>query len=373
MAGPDAAHAAHPHPHPSGGKNDIDVPGIGKVPKLAVLAGVGVVLVLVIMHYRSAGSGSGSGTGTAGTDPYPPDGTTGNPADPYSTDPATGLTYGDEGIGSGAVPAAYGLAGGSGYAGTAAAGSPYPWDGTTGNPNDPYSMDPSTGQTYGDEGYTAAGAAAGQAGPPFTNNAAWSQYAENYLITTLGMDAATVSSALGAYIAGQPVTTAQQDVINQATAIAGTPPVAGPGGYPPSIRLSQSPASNGTVTVPDVSGVLVEQAVQILNAAGLTVHGPAGVPNVLHIVTGQNPPAGSHVQKGTLVTLQYKSEAENKPASSPPPKTSQPPKLTRTYVVQRGDTLASVARKFGLSVVDLAHGNGLGTGAGLRTGQVLKV
>jgi LysM repeat protein len=58
------------------------------------------------------------------------------------------------------------------------------------------------------------------------------------------------------------------------------------------------------------------------------------------------------------------------------------------YTVQAGDTLASIAKKFGISVATLAHANvyvkgevpgnkkvgqPLGTGAGLLTGQVLKI
>lgn len=58
------------------------------------------------------------------------------------------------------------------------------------------------------------------------------------------------------------------------------------------------------------------------------------------------------------------------------------------YTVKKGDTLASIAAKFGISVATLAHANvyvagevpgnakvgqTLGTGAGLKTGQVLKV
>ena len=63
------------------------------------------------------------------------------------------------------------------------------------------------------------------------------------------------------------------------------------------------------------------------------------------------------------------------PVNKPAAKTgsSQPPLLSGTYKVKPGDTLASLAKKFGISRVELAHGNGLGTGAGLKTGQVLKV
>ena len=61
------------------------------------------------------------------------------------------------------------------------------------------------------------------------------------------------------------------------------------------------------------------------------------------------------------------------PKRTPRGKTPQPPLLSSTYTVKPGDTLDKLAAKFGISRVDLAHGNGLGTGAGLRTGQVLKV
>jgi len=51
----------------------------------------------------------------------------------------------------------------------------------------------------------------------------------------------------------------------------------------------------------------------------------------------------------------------------------QPPIFSNTYQVRPGDTLDKLAEKFGVSRVELAHANGLGTGAGLRTGQELKV
>jgi len=61
---------------------------------------------------------------------------------------------------------------------------------------------------------------------------------------------------------------------------------------------------------------------------------------------------------------------------------------TTTYTVKKGDTLASIAARYHISVAELAHSNvyvagevpgnkkvgqTLGTGAGLKTGQVLKV
>lgn len=67
---------------------------------------------------------------------------------------------------------------------------------------------------------------------------------------------------------------------------------------------------------------------------------------------------------------------------------TQPTTTYTTYTVQAGDTLASIAKKFGITVAALAHANTyvagevpgnkkvgqtLGTGAGLLTGQVLKI
>jgi|SRR5215469_2036125 len=61
------------------------------------------------------------------------------------------------------------------------------------------------------------------------------------------------------------------------------------------------------------------------------------------------------------------------PAPRPGVPSAQPPIFNSTYVVRRGDTLNSVAAKFRITRVELAHANGLGTGAGLRTGQKIKV
>ena len=59
-------------------------------------------------------------------------------------------------------------------------------------------------------------------------------------------------------------------------------------------------------------------------------------------------------------------------APAPVP-TAQVPIFNASYKVKAGETLDSLSAKFGISRVDLAHANGIGTGAGLRTGQTLKV
>jgi len=64
-----------------------------------------------------------------------------------------------------------------------------------------------------------------------------------------------------------------------------------------------------------------------------------------------------------------------KPTSRRPgiPVAHQPPIFNAVYIVRKGETLNSVAAKFRITRVELAHANGLGTGAGLRTGQKLRV
>lgn len=209
---------------------EVNIPKVGKFPKSAVVIGVGGVIVLIVYQNRknasSAAAASSAGTGAQ---------------DPNAVDPATGLTYGQEQAAAAGGGGYYG-GGGSSATGLQTSAS-YPWDGTYDNPNDPYSMDSATGQTYGTEGYsgsTSSYSAPGTGGPPFSTNAQWSQYALNYFTTNQFGDIQGMTDALGAYLAGQTVNSLQQGYINDATAIAGQPPVAGPGGYPPSIRTAGS-------------------------------------------------------------------------------------------------------------------------------------
>lgn len=76
------------------------------------------------------------------------------------------------------------------------------------------------------------------------------------------------------------------------------------------------------------------------------------------------------------------------PKPVPPPRKKIVAVTHRTYTVKTGDTLKSIAAKFRISIVDLAHANvyvpgevpgdqkvgqRLGTGAGLKVGQVLVI
>jgi hypothetical protein len=132
-----------------------------------------------------------------------------------------------------------------------ASGDPFPPDGTVGDPTDPNSTDPNTGQTYGDE---AAGNSAGigfnpfpggsntdttpsdtAPGPPFNSNAQWASFVESAMGST-GSDA--IAAAIGHYLNGANLSPTEVTTAQEATAIGGNPPVPGPGNFPPSFRTA---------------------------------------------------------------------------------------------------------------------------------------
>jgi hypothetical protein len=249
----------------------LDIGGKHVKKSTAIGVAVAAAVVIAVAVYRSkhdasaaapaasAGQDTGAGTAAGGTDPYPPDGTTGDPGDPNSTDPATGQTYGDEDTAT-----AQDSLGGGGYI-----------------------------------AYPVGSVASGQA---FTSNGAWAQYVEQYMTGTLGADPAAIAAAIGPYIDGKPVDEDQERLIEQAIAFAGQPPVAGPGGMPPSINLAAAKPrpkpKPKEVKVPDVVGVSYAEAVTVLSAAGLkaTRAGPGKV-------VQQRPAAGTEVTRGSTVTL----------------------------------------------------------------------
>jgi hypothetical protein len=177
----------------------VTLPGIGPTDRRVVIAGAGVAVVIGgVYWYRSRGA-----TTTTATD-----GTS------AGIDPVTGYESGSE------QDLAALNAMGLGAAGDIGSGLPDPT---------------SVGSVLGGTQTTIAG-------PVFTDNHAWSQYVEEYLITVNGLNASRTSAALGAYLAGRAVTDDQRSIIDQATAVGGLPPVAGLGGYPPAIRHVVNPA-----------------------------------------------------------------------------------------------------------------------------------
>jgi hypothetical protein len=138
-------------------------------------------------------------------------------------------------------------------------------------------IDPATGFPYGspedvaalqaDQNYAGGfgpiyygggggGGDGGQPGPgSFTTNAQWSQYAEDYLVNTIGLSASDVGNALGKYLTGQALTDAMISIVNQAIAFAGNPPLAGENGYPPAFKHEASGPSPGGNAKNPVSGL----------------------------------------------------------------------------------------------------------------------
>ena len=211
----------------------VKVPGIKQpLPKWAVFAGLGGAGVAIVLYYRSKNQQQPS----TSTDQYPPDGTVGNPADPYSTDPATGQTYGDEAAGSGGTFGAFGTGGGFGGSG---------WDQNTGLYTDPNG---NTCTNPGADGYCPG---SGPGGPPFSTNDAWSNWVIGQMqALNPNLDTGALTDALGLYLAGQPVDASQKTLVLDAEAIGGRPPVAGPDGYPPNVRTNGGKGGGSTAVNP---------------------------------------------------------------------------------------------------------------------------
>ena len=117
----------------------------------------------------------------------------------------------------------------------------------------------------------------------------------------------------------------------------------------------------------DTTGTSASDVPQFVNQTYTTVQAPA-------VQSEQEPPEPPEPSKGP-------------PGFHPPVKVFPPvvkppvpkpgphgiPIFNATYIVRKGDTLNSVAKKFHITREELAHANGYGTGAGLRTGEKLKV
>lgn len=125
-----------------------------------------------------------------------------------------------------------------------------------------------------------------------------------------------------------------------------------------------SAASSGTAA--DTTGTSASDVPQFVNQTYTTVQAPA--------VQDEQEPPPSGVQPVPAIPAAYIPPVPKPPGTRPAvPAAHQPPIFNATYIVRKGETLNSVAAKFRITRVELAHANGLGTGAGLRTGQRIKV
>lgn len=182
---------------------------------------------------------------------------------------------------------------------------------------------------YGNPIYSSSSTQTGVPGA-FTNNAQWSQAALQELIDLEpSADPATIGAALGVYINGQPATSAQVSIIQQAIALEGYPPVGGTNGNPPGIVQTSNGGGGtggtpGTIAVPNVVKDTVDAAHEALTDAGLTFNTDTAKdkPGYERIVTKQNPAAGKMVAKGTKVSLSWSFEKQtvNPGGKNIPPK-----------------------------------------------------
>lgn len=128
-----------------------------------------------------------------------------------------------------------------------------------------YGTSPIYGYGFGGTGLFPSGYGGGygyQGMPSPTTNSQWFQAAMAYL-TQSGTSTLTAEAALAKYLAGQPVTAQQAQVIQIAEAAVGPPPQAGPNGYPPNVNTSgsggggnaQNPVTGLKVSQPGSTGV----------------------------------------------------------------------------------------------------------------------
>lgn len=206
---------------------------LGNLPKKEVAIGGGLLAaVLGIVWIRSRNAGANAAADSGATDT--------STLDPAVYDTDTGQTWASEGLG----PYGQDPNGGQFDSSSFTGGQVIGYD-SQGNP------------IYGPVGGSGGGNFTNPNSGPgtFTSNANWDQYATDFLVNTLGQDGPTVSKALGAYLAGSPVTDSQVAIINQATGVAGMPPVTGANGMPPNFNHVGSSNGGGTVAKNPVSNL----------------------------------------------------------------------------------------------------------------------
>jgi hypothetical protein len=233
--------------------------------KTAAIAGIGGIAIIGIIYYKNKQTQAANAAATAAAANSAANQTGTNNT---QIDPATGFPYGS-------AEDEQALAAQQGIQYT-------PWGG------------------YGGGG--GGGGGGGNPGPPFTSNAAWASYCEQSMGST-GADA--IAAALGHYLVGVPLATGENTIVDQAIAIGGYPPVAGPNGYPPAFKTGGG-GGGGNVNVPNVVGQETDAAVRAIQAVGLIATHPALQPGKGSTVTAESPAAGTSVATGSTVALTIK-------------------------------------------------------------------
>lgn len=257
--------------------------------KFAVVGGGGAIIVFVWYQHKQNSAASTTSTSADSIDPA-----TGLPySEDNETDPQTGMTYAAEAEQYGSVSAAEAALGESADYGYATGDSA----GIIGDYGDYY---PSTDTT---SDYT------------YSSNAEWAQAVESGLVD-IGYTSTDVASAVGRYLGSLSLTSDQANIIQVAIAEYGNPPV---GTFQIIQQSSTTPASTGTVAVPNVIGEEAVNAQPVFTTAGLTstLSGPAFTSgtSAYRVITAESPSAGTQVAPGTNVTLTY--EIKGQPAATP--------------------------------------------------------
>jgi hypothetical protein len=255
----------------------VNLPLAGKQSKKAVaVVAVAAAAFVVFMYVRTRASASSSTTTAAAIDPstgYP----YGSPQDVAALaasgassdqiDPATGATYGS-------VADEQALAEESGSAGVISVGT---------------------------------GVVTGTATP--ASNAAWAQEVEQIVPPLINSPTAAsdVAAAVGRFLSGLPLTTAQAQIIQVAEAELGPPPVGQFSIIPePDSSAPSSGTPTGTTTdvaVPVCIGLSAGQAHNAIVAAGLVPEAPKGQTSNMK-VSYTNPSGGTQVPQGSKVTIE---------------------------------------------------------------------
>lgn len=253
----------------------LDIGGMKIQKKTAAIAGIGIVGLFGIQWYRNKQAQSAAAAANTSATQQ---------AGQTEIDPSTGFPYGS-------TEDAAALQSQLNYA------NPYAYN----------SSSYAGGQVIGYSGSGSPVYGPSNTGA-FTSNAQWAQYVESYLESNQGADPTTVGNAIGKYITGQPLNADMVQLVQNAIAIAGYPPVAGTNGNPPSYVTANSPTPTptpnpNTVSVPNVINMHLADATGILTAAGLKEGGASQVKGKTSIVVSENPAAGTMVAPGSMVTL----------------------------------------------------------------------
>lgn len=191
--------------------------------KTAYTVGIGLAGILGVVYFRSrktaAANAAAAATAQSGAN--------------TGIDPATGYAYGS-------AEDAAALSNQGQYA------SPNQL-GIYGSGGNPYGM-----AGFGGGGYS--GYPQGIGGPPFTSNAQWSQYVEEWLVNSMSADPNVVGNALGKYIAGQPLSADMVSIIQESIAFAGYPPISGHAGNPPGYLTASTGSTVPPTNVPPTNG-----------------------------------------------------------------------------------------------------------------------